>query len=126
MKLSVRQHLDFLTGLKSFTPFFFFFKFILFLIKILSSLLHYIPPPSHLPKVKEAFDQLSGELLELKAALGQSQQREKQSGSLVPELTAMVKEQKSRIAELIKAKRDAVTDLKVMVENSTAVGRVPS
>lgn len=56
---------------------------------------------------------MTAELLELKAALGQSQQREKKSGSLVQELTAMVKEQKNRISELIKAKKDAVTELKV-------------
>lgn len=63
--------------------------------------------------MKEACDHMTAELLELKATLAQSQQREKKSGSLVQELTAMVKEQKSRISELIKAKKDAVTDLKV-------------
>ncbi|KAM7379559.1 hypothetical protein PAMP_005105 [Pampus punctatissimus] len=63
-------------------------------------------------EVKEAHDQITSELLELKATLSQSQQREKKSGSLVHELTAMVKEQKNRISELIKAKRDAVTELK--------------
>ncbi|XP_070701868.1 leucine-rich repeat and coiled-coil domain-containing protein 1 [Pempheris klunzingeri] len=63
-------------------------------------------------EVKEACDQMAAELQGLKATLTQSQQREKKSGSLVQELTAMVKEQKSRISELIKAKRDAVTDLK--------------
>ncbi|GAA6108442.1 leucine-rich repeat and coiled-coil domain-containing protein 1 isoform X2 [Tachysurus ichikawai] len=63
-------------------------------------------------EVKEGFEQVSAELAEVKIALTSSQQREKQSGSLVQELTAMVKEQKTRIAELIKAKRDAVTDLK--------------
>ncbi|KAF7668417.1 hypothetical protein LDENG_00014550 [Lucifuga dentata] len=63
-------------------------------------------------KVKEACDQLNAEMLELKTTLTQSQEREKKSGSLVQELTAMVKEQKNRISEVIKAKRDAVTDLK--------------
>lgn len=63
--------------------------------------------------MKEACDQMTAELLELRSTLSQSQQREKKSGSLVQELTAMVKEQKHRISELIKAKRDAVTDLKV-------------
>lgn len=63
--------------------------------------------------MKEGFEQVSAELAEVKQALTSSQQREKQSGSLVQELTAMVKEQKTRIAELIKSKRDAVTDLKV-------------
>lgn len=56
---------------------------------------------------------MTAELLGLKTTLAQCQQREKKSGSLVQELTAMVKEQKNRISELIKAKRDAVTDLKV-------------
>lgn len=64
-------------------------------------------------QVKEVCDQMTEELVGLKAALSQSQEKEKKSGSLVQELTAMVKEQKSRISELIKAKRDAVTDLKV-------------
>ncbi|XP_072220162.1 leucine-rich repeat and coiled-coil domain-containing protein 1 [Leuresthes tenuis] len=63
-------------------------------------------------EVKEACDHMTAELMELKETLAQSQQREKKSGSLVQELTAMVKEQKSRISELIKAKKDAVTDLK--------------
>ncbi|XP_062261334.1 leucine-rich repeat and coiled-coil domain-containing protein 1 [Platichthys flesus] len=63
-------------------------------------------------EVKEACDQMAAELMELRATLVQSQQREKKSASLVQELTAMVKEQKSRISELIKAKRDSVTDLK--------------
>ncbi|KAK2895853.1 leucine-rich repeat and coiled-coil domain-containing protein 1 isoform X1 [Channa argus] len=63
-------------------------------------------------ELKEACDQMAAELMELKANLTQSQQREKKSGSLVQELTAMVKEQKTRISELIKAKKEAVTDLK--------------
>ncbi|TNN55443.1 Leucine-rich repeat and coiled-coil domain-containing protein 1 [Liparis tanakae] len=64
-------------------------------------------------EVKEVCDQMAAELCGLKASLAQTQQREKRSGSLVQELTAMVKEQKSRITDLIKAKRDAVTDLKL-------------
>uniref|UniRef100_A0AAQ5YRP5 Leucine-rich repeat and coiled-coil domain-containing protein 1 n=1 Tax=Amphiprion ocellaris TaxID=80972 RepID=A0AAQ5YRP5_AMPOC len=63
-------------------------------------------------RFSEACDQMTVELMELKSTLTQSQQREKKSSSLVQELTAMVKEQKNRISELIKAKRDAVTDLK--------------
>ncbi|XP_040000417.1 leucine-rich repeat and coiled-coil domain-containing protein 1 isoform X1 [Xiphias gladius] len=67
---------------------------------------------SRFSEVNEACDQLTAELMELKVTLAKSQQREKKSGSLVQELTAMVKEQKSRISELVKAKREAVTDLK--------------
>nr|XP_020490923.1 leucine-rich repeat and coiled-coil domain-containing protein 1 [Labrus bergylta] len=63
-------------------------------------------------EVKESCDQMTAELVGVKATLAKSQEREKKSGSLVQELTAMVKEQKNRISELIKAKRDAVTDLK--------------
>ncbi|KAM8850653.1 leucine-rich repeat and coiled-coil domain-containing protein 1 [Spinachia spinachia] len=63
-------------------------------------------------EVKEACAQLTAELLGLKASLAQTQQREKKSGSLVQELTVMVKEQKSRITDLIKAKKEAVADLK--------------
>ncbi|KAM9845487.1 leucine-rich repeat and coiled-coil domain-containing protein 1 [Aulostomus maculatus] len=63
-------------------------------------------------EVKEVCDQMTPEMLELKATLAQSQQREKKSSTLVQELTAMVKEQKKRISELIKAKRDAVSELK--------------
>ncbi|KAM8727747.1 leucine-rich repeat and coiled-coil domain-containing protein 1 [Acanthopagrus schlegelii] len=71
-------------------------------------------------EVKEACDHMTAELLELKATLAQSQQKEKKSGSLVQELTAMVKEQKSRISELIKAKKDAVTDLKSRLHSMEA------
>lgn len=64
-------------------------------------------------QVKEGFEHVSTQLSEVKAALTESQQREKQSGSLVQELTAMVKEQKARIAELAKDKQDAIKELKV-------------
>ncbi|XP_068557799.1 leucine-rich repeat and coiled-coil domain-containing protein 1 [Cebidichthys violaceus] len=75
-------------------------------------------------EVKEACDQMTAELLGLKASLAQTQQREKKSGSLVQELTAMVKEQKTRITDLIKAKRDAVTDLKNRLHSlETEVGQ---
>lgn len=56
---------------------------------------------------------MSAELLEVKSSLSQSQQKEKQSASLVQELTAMVKEQKTRITELLKAKKEASTEFKV-------------
>ncbi|MCI4377661.1 hypothetical protein PGIGA_G00206060 [Pangasianodon gigas] len=71
-------------------------------------------------EVKEGFQQVSAELSEVKTALTASQQREKQSRSLVQELTAMVKEQKTRIADLIKSKRDAVTELKARVRTLEA------
>jgi len=56
---------------------------------------------------------VSAELLEVKSSLSQSQQKEKQSASLVQELTAMVKEQKTRITEILKAKKEAAIEFKV-------------
>lgn len=56
---------------------------------------------------------MTAELLELRMTLTQSRQKEKKSVSLVQELTAVVKEQKTRISELSKAKKEAVADLKV-------------
>ncbi|KAA0719312.1 Leucine-rich repeat and coiled-coil domain-containing protein 1 [Triplophysa tibetana] len=67
-------------------------------------------------EVKEGFDQMSAELLEVKSSLSQSQQKEKQSVSLVQELTTMVKEQKTRIAELLKAKREAAAEFKTRLQ----------
>ncbi|KAM4557186.1 leucine-rich repeat and coiled-coil domain-containing protein 1 isoform 1-T1 [Fundulus diaphanus] len=71
-------------------------------------------------EVKDACDHMTAELMELKATLAQSQQRERKSGPLVQELTAMVKEQKTRISGLIKAKKDAVTELKNHVHSLEA------
>ncbi|XP_077472329.1 leucine-rich repeat and coiled-coil domain-containing protein 1 [Stigmatopora argus] len=63
-------------------------------------------------ELKKACDQMSAELPELKLTLAQSQQMEKKSTCLVEELTKLVKEQKSRISELHKAKRDALAEFK--------------
>lgn len=71
-------------------------------------------------EIKEACDHMTAELMELRSTLAQSQQRERKSSSLVQDLTAMVKEQKSRISELIKAKKDAVTELKNHVHSLEA------
>uniref|UniRef100_A0A8C8I5H9 Leucine-rich repeat and coiled-coil domain-containing protein 1 n=1 Tax=Oncorhynchus tshawytscha TaxID=74940 RepID=A0A8C8I5H9_ONCTS len=71
-------------------------------------------------EVEQGCTRLSAELSEVKAALSQTQQRERQAGGLVQELTAMVKEQKSRITELSKSKRDAVTELKGRVRSLEA------
>ncbi|XDV27438.1 hypothetical protein PO909_030970 [Leuciscus waleckii] len=68
-------------------------------------------------EVKEGFDQVSAELLEVKSSLSQSQQKEKQSASLVQELTVMVKEQKTRIAEILKAKKEAAIEFKARVQS---------
>ncbi|MEE6463654.1 hypothetical protein FKM82_005996 [Ascaphus truei] len=63
-------------------------------------------------EVKDGFDNVTAELAEHKDALAHCQLKEKQSASLVQELTAMVKEQKTRIVELNKAKQETTRDLK--------------
>ncbi|MGH0134883.1 UNVERIFIED_CONTAM: hypothetical protein FKN15_067581 [Acipenser sinensis] len=63
-------------------------------------------------EVKDGFEQITSELTEHKKALAKSQQKEKQSASLIQELTAMVKEQKARIAELIKSKQGSTSEMK--------------
>ncbi|XP_061695152.1 leucine-rich repeat and coiled-coil domain-containing protein 1 isoform X2 [Syngnathoides biaculeatus] len=63
-------------------------------------------------EVKKSYDQMAAELPALRAALAQSRQTEKKSASLVQELTALVEEQKSRISELVRAKREALTEFK--------------
>uniref|UniRef100_A0A3Q2YL99 Leucine-rich repeat and coiled-coil domain-containing protein 1 n=1 Tax=Hippocampus comes TaxID=109280 RepID=A0A3Q2YL99_HIPCM len=63
-------------------------------------------------EVKKAYDEMTAELPELRVTLAQSRQAEKKSASLAQELAALVEEQKSRITELINAKRNAVTEFK--------------
>ncbi|KAJ1192849.1 hypothetical protein NDU88_002155 [Pleurodeles waltl] len=63
-------------------------------------------------EVKDGFESVTTDLTEHKSALLQSKQREKQSSTLIQELTLMVKEQKTRIAEITKSKEEAVSDLK--------------
>ncbi|XP_078543215.1 leucine-rich repeat and coiled-coil domain-containing protein 1 isoform X3 [Lissotriton helveticus] len=63
-------------------------------------------------EVKDGFENVTTELTEHKSALVHSKQREKQSSTLVQELTTMVKEQKMRIAEITKSKEESVSDLK--------------
>ncbi|XP_062897425.1 leucine-rich repeat and coiled-coil domain-containing protein 1 [Mobula hypostoma] len=63
-------------------------------------------------EVKSGFDHVTTELANNNQALAQSQQKEKQLGTLVQELTTMVKEQKVKIAELAKSKRETILELK--------------
>ncbi|XP_051879155.1 leucine-rich repeat and coiled-coil domain-containing protein 1 [Pristis pectinata] len=63
-------------------------------------------------EVKSGFDHVTAELANNKWALAQSQQKEKQLGTLVQELTTMVKEQKVKIAELAKSKQETILELK--------------
>lgn len=64
-------------------------------------------------QVKTALELQAAELVECRAKLSRTQQRERESGALVQELTSMVKEQKARIGELVRSKREVVTELKV-------------
>ncbi|XP_062381725.1 leucine-rich repeat and coiled-coil domain-containing protein 1 [Sardina pilchardus] len=68
-------------------------------------------------EVKTAFDHASRELSDLKASLTQTQQKEQKSVALVQELTTMVREQKDRIAELTKSRKEAVTELKSRIQS---------
>ncbi|KAM4704950.1 leucine-rich repeat and coiled-coil domain-containing protein 1 [Rhinophrynus dorsalis] len=63
-------------------------------------------------EVKEGFENVTVELAEHKDALNRCRLKEKQSASLIQELTTMVKEQKARITEIHKAKQEMTSDLK--------------
>ncbi|XP_042321456.1 leucine-rich repeat and coiled-coil domain-containing protein 1 isoform X2 [Sceloporus undulatus] len=72
-------------------------------------------------EVKEAFDDIAAELTEHKHALVQSQQKEKQSATLIQELTSMVKEQKVKITELVKSKQETMYNLKALQERDERI-----
>ncbi|XP_029447441.1 leucine-rich repeat and coiled-coil domain-containing protein 1 isoform X7 [Rhinatrema bivittatum] len=63
-------------------------------------------------EVKDGFENVTAELAEYKDSLALSQQKEKRSTTLIQELTAMVKEQKAKIAEVTKSKQEMTSDLK--------------
>ncbi|KAM3928905.1 leucine-rich repeat and coiled-coil domain-containing protein 1 [Leptodactylus fuscus] len=68
-------------------------------------------------EVKDGFDSITAELADHKEALSHSRLREKQSASLIQELTTMVKEQKTRIADITKAKQESISSLKSKIRN---------
>ncbi|KAM4027473.1 leucine-rich repeat and coiled-coil domain-containing protein 1 isoform 1-T2 [Anomaloglossus baeobatrachus] len=72
-------------------------------------------------EVKDGFDTVTSELAEHKEALSHSRQKEKQSASLIQELTTMVKEQKTRIADVTKAKQENITSLKSRIRSMEMV-----
>ncbi|XP_061879783.1 leucine-rich repeat and coiled-coil domain-containing protein 1 isoform X2 [Entelurus aequoreus] len=67
---------------------------------------------SRFSEVKKACDKMTAQLSELRMTLADSQLTEKKSASMVQDLTAIVKEQKRRISDLIKEKREAATERK--------------
>ncbi|XP_034982083.1 leucine-rich repeat and coiled-coil domain-containing protein 1 isoform X3 [Zootoca vivipara] len=66
-------------------------------------------------EVKEGFDNVAAELAEHKHRLSQSLQKEKQSATLVQELTSLVKEQKMKIAELVRSKQETTHNLRSQI-----------
>ncbi|KYO48342.1 leucine-rich repeat and coiled-coil domain-containing protein 1 isoform X1 [Alligator mississippiensis] len=67
-------------------------------------------------EVKESFENVAAELAEYKQVLFQSQQKEKQSATLIQELTSMVKEQKARITEVVQSKQEIAGKLKNRIQ----------
>ncbi|PIO34082.1 hypothetical protein AB205_0115700 [Aquarana catesbeiana] len=72
-------------------------------------------------EVKDGFDSVTAELAEHKEALSRLRLKEKQSASLIQELTTMVKEQKTRIADITKTKQEVIKDLKSKIRNQEMV-----
>ncbi|XP_075682178.1 leucine-rich repeat and coiled-coil domain-containing protein 1 isoform X2 [Rhinoderma darwinii] len=72
-------------------------------------------------EVKDGFDTVMAELAEHKEALSHSRHKGKQSASLIQELTTMVKEQKTRITDITKAKQETISTLKSKMRNLETV-----
>ncbi|KAM5157551.1 leucine-rich repeat and coiled-coil domain-containing protein 1 isoform 2-T2 [Mantella aurantiaca] len=68
-------------------------------------------------EVKDGFDSVAADLAEHKEALSHVRLKEKQSANLVQELTTMVKEQKTRIADVTKSKQEIIKDLKTKIRS---------
>ncbi|NXC94026.1 LRCC1 protein, partial [Certhia familiaris] len=63
-------------------------------------------------EVKQGFEKVSADLVGRKQALFELEQREKDMASLIQDLTNLVEEQKSKIAELTKLNEEATANLK--------------
>ena len=68
-------------------------------------------------QLQEAFGKLSKEAAKEKQLLNSVQTKEDNSASLVSELTALVKEQKGRLAELSKAKQEQTAEYRERVSS---------
>uniref|UniRef100_A0A8C0BZX2 Leucine-rich repeat and coiled-coil domain-containing protein 1 n=1 Tax=Buteo japonicus TaxID=224669 RepID=A0A8C0BZX2_9AVES len=64
-------------------------------------------------EVKQGFENVAADLAEHKRALSEFEQKEKEMASLIQDLTSIVKEQKTKIAELTKSNEEATANLKV-------------
>ncbi|NXL95373.1 LRCC1 protein, partial [Alectura lathami] len=72
-------------------------------------------------EVKENFENVSADLAEHQQALFQLQQKEEEMTSLIQDLTSMVKEQKAKIAELLKSNQEVTANLKCQTEELQTV-----
>ncbi|KAM6214375.1 leucine-rich repeat and coiled-coil domain-containing protein 1 isoform 1-T1 [Rhynchocyon petersi] len=61
--------------------------------------------------VKDGFENIATELAKSKHALVWAQRKENESSSLIKDLTSMVKEQKTKLAEVSKSKQEAAANL---------------
>ncbi|XP_038601317.1 leucine-rich repeat and coiled-coil domain-containing protein 1 isoform X4 [Tachyglossus aculeatus] len=67
-------------------------------------------------EVKDGFENVATELAKNKHALAQAQQKEKQTSTLIQDLTSLVKEQKAKIAEVSQSKLEATSNLKKRIQ----------
>uniref|UniRef100_F6SER7 Leucine-rich repeat and coiled-coil domain-containing protein 1 n=1 Tax=Ornithorhynchus anatinus TaxID=9258 RepID=F6SER7_ORNAN len=67
-------------------------------------------------EVKDGFENVATELAKNKHALAQAQQKEKQTSTLIQDLTSIVKEQKAKIAEVSQSKLEATSNLKKRIQ----------
>ncbi|XP_063113583.1 leucine-rich repeat and coiled-coil domain-containing protein 1 isoform X3 [Cavia porcellus] len=67
--------------------------------------------------VKEGFENVATELAKSKHALIWAQRKENESSSLIKDLTCMVKEQKSKLAEVSKLKQETAANLQNQINN---------
>ncbi|XP_035402351.1 leucine-rich repeat and coiled-coil domain-containing protein 1 [Cygnus atratus] len=72
-------------------------------------------------EVKENFENAAADLVEHQQALFHLQQKENEMTSLIQDLTSIVKEQKVKIAELVKSNQEATANIKCRTEELETV-----
>ncbi|XP_015711374.1 leucine-rich repeat and coiled-coil domain-containing protein 1 isoform X2 [Coturnix japonica] len=72
-------------------------------------------------EVQEDFENVSADLAEHQQSLFQFQQKEKEMTVLIQDLTSIVKEQKAKIAELVKSNQETTANLKSRTEELETV-----
>ncbi|XP_055287864.1 leucine-rich repeat and coiled-coil domain-containing protein 1 isoform X2 [Moschus berezovskii] len=71
--------------------------------------------------VKDGFENVATELAKSKHALVWAQRKENESSSLIKDLTSMVKEQKSKLAEVSKLKQETAANLQCLQEREEQI-----